>query len=182
MLKAKPKVLDASNLHWASFLWDLLGSFAASAEWAREKHGPKLKRLSFAKIVGINFKKYLFIYLNYIPIPAGCHRLPERSFTYKKNLFPVCARCTGIAFGQICGIFLYLLISIFCIHCFSWEIIMIGALAFSAPMCIDWSVQYFFYVVSNNKRRFATGTLCGISAGLLYLHSLKEIFLFLNIF
>ena len=39
----------------------------------------------------------------------GCHQISERSFFIKGYQFPVCARCTGVFFGEIIAIFLILI-------------------------------------------------------------------------
>jgi uncharacterized membrane protein len=101
---------------------------------------------------------------------SGCHRLPERSFFYKGKQFPVCARCTGVIFGQYISLLLmsglYLLgfrlskemfILLFFFACFMM-----------LPMLIDWVIQEYFCVVSNNRRRLITGFSCGLGAGIVY--------------
>jgi uncharacterized membrane protein len=114
--------------------------------------------------VGINFNKILYTYLTNIVIPKGCHQLPERSFFYKNNQYPVCARCTGVAVGQLFGIITTAIILYIRIKYLIYLTILL-----STPMCIDWSVQYFFQIISTNKRRLISGILCGIGFGALYL-------------
>ncbi|MCG6140647.1 DUF2085 domain-containing protein [Leptospira mtsangambouensis] len=82
-----------------------------------------------------------------------CHQLPERSFVYKGSQFPVCARCTGVIIGQ-----LFALISIINLP------IRFGFLtyiSFMLPALIDWTIQEFSKIKSNNLRRIVTGSLLG---------------------
>ena len=82
----------------------------------------------------------------------GCHQLPERSFFFRGYQFPVCARCTGIIFGEIS----YFILS---------RIIHIRNRSFSVlcqlPLAIDGTIQYYSKYRSNNRRRFLTGFLFG---------------------
>lgn len=84
----------------------------------------------------------------------GCHQMAERSFFLKGYQFPVCARCTGIAIGQLLAIVLIGLkvkINIF-ISIFSL-----------LAMTIDGGLQYFNYLKSTNFRRIITGILGGMA-------------------
>lgn len=83
-----------------------------------------------------------------------CHRIPERSFFIKGKQFPICARCTGILVGYFIGI-IYLLLT------FKHNLIL--EIVFMIPLAIDGIGQYLGYWISNNKRRFLTGILAGIS-------------------
>ena len=119
--------------------------------------------------MGINFNKILYTYLTNIVIPKGCHQLPERSFFYKNNQYPVCARCTGVAVGQLFGIITTAIILLFLIQYIRIKYLIYLTILLSTPMGIDWSVQYFFQIISTNKRRLISGILCGIGFGALYL-------------
>jgi uncharacterized membrane protein len=125
--------------------------------------------------VETNFKKYIFYYLSIVPIYKGCHKLPERSFFYKKQ-FPVCSRCTGVAVGQFISYFIgilnYLILNV-CIN--KYNVISFGLLL-CIPMFLDWFLQNYFNKISNNRRRFITGFICGIGSGLIYIAILREFF------
>ncbi|WP_108961509.1 DUF2085 domain-containing protein [Leptospira ellinghausenii] len=85
--------------------------------------------------------------------PFMCHQIPERSFTYKGSQFPVCARCTGVIIGQ-----LFAIISIISVP------IRFGVITYISlmlPALIDWTIQEFTKIKSNNLRRMVTGTLLG---------------------
>lgn len=82
----------------------------------------------------------------------GCHQLPERSFFFRGYQFPLCARCTGILLGELCGIPLYFL----GIRPPLWLLLL--------PICImalDGGSQLLDWQTSTNQRRFATGLLAG---------------------
>ncbi|MCW7503882.1 DUF2085 domain-containing protein [Leptospira paudalimensis] len=82
-----------------------------------------------------------------------CHQLSERSFYYKGSQFPVCARCTGVIIGQI-----FALLSIII------QPIRFGFIAYISlmlPALIDWSLQEFIQIKSNNFRRIVTGSFLG---------------------
>lgn len=83
-----------------------------------------------------------------------CHRMPERSFFIKGKQFPICARCTGILVGYFLGI-IYLLLAP------KYNLLL--ELSLMIPIAIDGTGQYLGYWTSNNKRRFFTGILAGIS-------------------
>ena len=93
----------------------------------------------------------------------GCHQRPERSFFIKKHQFPVCARCTGVYLGQIIALSLVFIIKI------PWYIPPI----LLTPMGIDWSIQHFKKIESNNLRRFITGILGGFAIICIYYHGIS---------
>ena len=82
---------------------------------------------------------------------AGCHQLNDRSFSCKNYQFPLCARCTGVLIGQL----------IMLIQLFFVQPILLICLAGSGLMLIDWLLQYFKLLKSNNIRRLITGILGG---------------------
>lgn len=86
-------------------------------------------------------------------LPFMCHQLPERSCYYNGSQFPVCARCTGVIIGQLLAI-----ISIICLP------IRFGLLTYISlmlPALVDWAIQEFMKIESNNHRRIVTGSLLG---------------------
>lgn len=78
---------------------------------------------------------------------SGCHQMPERSFFFGRYQFPLCARCTGILVGEIVSLFLWNI----------WHPSLIIAIILIIPMAFDGLVQYMFFIMSNNRRRFITG-------------------------
>lgn len=82
---------------------------------------------------------------------TGCHQLPERSFFFKNCQFPLCARCTGIAIGELLALLL----------CLLFRPPLFLAIALIVPMACDGILQYVFSVMSNNIRRVITGLLAG---------------------
>lgn len=82
---------------------------------------------------------------------SGCHQMPERSFKIGWYTFPVCARCTGVFFGQLSAVVL-LVSGVICP--------LVIAIALIAVMGIDWLLQRVGLLESTNIRRLITG-LCG---------------------
>ncbi len=83
---------------------------------------------------------------------SGCHQMPERSFFYKGKQFPVCARCTGVFFGQTAAVLLLLI---------KRRVPLKTAILFLIPMGADWSLQEAGILKSTNRRRLMTGLLGG---------------------
>lgn len=83
----------------------------------------------------------------------GCHQIPERSFSFKGYQFPVCARCTGVFFGEI--ITIIILIAQYRIS--PWL-----SLFFMLVMGIDWGLQYLDILPSTNIRRLVSGLFGGV--------------------
>lgn len=87
-----------------------------------------------------------------------CHRIPDRSFFINGKQFPICARCTGILLGYFIGIFFFAtdyLNNVFI------------QLSLFIPLLVDGLGQYKGKWISNNPRRFITGSLAGIATVLL---------------
>lgn len=91
----------------------------------------------------------------------GCHQIPERSFFYKGEQFPVCARCTGVVVGQFLCICTALVKKRFKNICYIFLLIPIG---------IDWLIQFIKIKESNNIRRFITGILGGYAVFGIYIN------------
>ena len=83
---------------------------------------------------------------------VDCHRMPSRSFFYKKKQFPVCARCTGIYLGFFVMIRLL----------WFYQIGMILSAILILPTLIDGLTQAYLNRESTNFLRFTTGVLAGI--------------------
>ncbi len=82
---------------------------------------------------------------------CGCHQISERSFFINNYQLPVCARCLGVGIGYILALISYKLYQpniIFCI-------------CLMAIMLLDWGLQFWCDIMSNNIRRLLTGILCG---------------------
>ncbi len=103
------------------------------------------------------FKAWLY---KWLPIFCGCHCRPDRSFFYKGEQFPVCARCTG----ELGGILLALL---------TWRLCRPGPVwsaALLLPLAADGVIQLRTAYESRNRRRLWTGLLFGYGlANLLFL-------------
>ena len=83
---------------------------------------------------------------------VDCHRMPSRSFFYKKKQFPVCARCTGIYLG------FFVMIPLL----WFYQIGMILSAILILPTLIDGLTQAYLNRESTNFLRFSTGVLAGI--------------------
>ena len=102
----------------------------------------------------------------WLPIICGCHCREERSFHYKGERFPICARCTGELMGMVVSAF----------SCFFFRLPLLWAILIMLPMIVDGFVQMFTVYESNNMRRFTTGFLFGF--GLVTLFVIHTIFLY----
>lgn len=91
----------------------------------------------------------------------GCHQMPERSFFISGYQFPVCARCTGVIFGEIVSIVLILL---------NIKIDIMVSIGLLIIMGIDWFIQYIKILQSNNFRRLLTGISGGLGLTYFYYH------------
>ena len=87
---------------------------------------------------------------------TGCHQMYERSFSCKGYQFPLCARCTGLLFGQLAGLLTAALYIKFDIKPFLFlaavSVVLLG---------IDGAGQLKNLWRSTNFRRLCTGLLCG---------------------
>jgi uncharacterized membrane protein len=111
----------------------------------------------FAIIVETNLdrKTKFWIMLMKIGAYTGCHQLHERSFSFGDYQFPVCARCTGLFFGQIIGIITGILFININLKLLLFALISLFLLG------IDGLGQLKKLWVSTNVRRLATGFSCG---------------------
>ncbi|MCM1186512.1 MAG: DUF2085 domain-containing protein [Lachnoclostridium sp.] len=94
-----------------------------------------------------------------------CHQKPKRSFFIGGYQMPLCARCTGIAFGHVAALFTAPF------HSFGYSIA-----ALLVPLAIDGTVQYCTPYESNNRRRVITGFLYGFAFTSLTIRIIKAIF------
>ena len=99
---------------------------------------------------------------------SGCHQMPERSLHINGYIFPVCARCTGVFFGQLLAVIL-LIFGVIC----PWY----AAATLLGLMGLDWLIQQTGIRESTNARRLVTGVFGGfglfslyIAAGVLLYH------------
>ena len=141
--------------------------FADFAEW--EKDTPLLLLTGCVLIVerDLDKKTKFWLFLMKTGKIFGCHQLYNRSFKIKGWQFPLCARCTGIFFGQIIALILFLLKLYL-----PWYFCII----FTIPLAVDGTLQYFKKLESNNIRRLITGLLCGFGYFTIVLYILKLIF------
>ena len=101
-------------------------------------------------------KKWLY---KWLPITFGCHCREDRSFYYKGEKFPICARCTGELIGIIISMF----------SCLFFRLSILGSVFLLMPMIIDGIVQLKTSYESNNRRRFITGFLFGYGLYMLFI-------------
>ena len=92
--------------------------------------------------------------------------MPERSFFYKGQQFPVCARCTGVTIGQTTA----LLLAIFK-RFLSFPI----ALFLLLIMGFDWGMQAIHMKESTNFRRLITGFCGGLGLFSMYMKIGKRV-------
>lgn len=90
----------------------------------------------------------------FLQILCLCHGIPERCFVVAGHRLPICARCTGVLIGCILGLFGFIWFK---------EINWVIEVLLMVPMVVDGYLQYFKNIMSNNKRRFITGLLFGIT-------------------
>lgn len=93
--------------------------------------------------------------------------MPERSFFYNGKQFPVCARCTGVFFGELCAVLLGL---------FKQHISNGLAAGFLLIMGGDWFIQEVHIKESTNIRRLITGFFGGFGLVCLYINILRWCF------
>lgn len=97
---------------------------------------------------------------------SGCHQLPERSFFWKGHQFPVCARCTGVAIGQLFAI----------LYSFKKKVSFKVSILFLFIMGFDWGIQELNIKESNNYRRLITGILGGFGLFSIYANICKKLY------
>ena len=100
----------------------------------------------------------------------GCHKIPERCFYFRKKPMPFCARCLGCSIGHILSFILFIVGGL---PTFFIAFILI------VPLAIDWSIQEFFGIMSNNCRRLFTGILGGFGIGVIIWKSIMVLIDFL---
>lgn len=79
-----------------------------------------------------------------------CHRRKDRSITLFGYTIPLCARCTGLVFGLLPGLYFSLAHTPFPIF-FSLTLVF--------PLVLDGGLQYLGYRNSNNLTRLITGVM-----------------------
>ena len=104
--------------------------------------------------LGKNTKRW--IVLMELGSKTGCHQMNERSFSYKNYQFPLCARCTGLLFGQIAALLLFVLFINIDI-----KLLVFPAVVSILLLGIDGVGQLKNLWISTNPRRLITGLLCG---------------------
>jgi uncharacterized membrane protein len=142
--------------------------YAVYAEWAKKQ--PPQMYYGDAAIVDINLNNdhtvflktgksrslKIWIALMKLGAISGCHQMRERSFFFWNYQFPVCARCTGLFFGEAASIALFFLFLNFNIKplllCAAFSVALLGT---------DGLLQLKGMWVSTNSRRLVTGLLCG---------------------
>lgn len=110
-------------------------------------------------------KQWLY---RWLPIIFGCHCRADRSFHFRGEPFPICARCTGELAGILTGIPMFLFFRLN-----PWV-----AAGLLVPMVVDGFVQLLTRYESTNTRRFATGFLFGVGLYTLFAYSVLAAFWF----
>lgn len=90
---------------------------------------------------------------HWLPIVFGCHCRPDRSFFFRGQQFPLCARCTGVLSGMILGLVT------------GGAVVLPGKLLLfgSFPLLVDGFLQQLTRYESTNGKRLLTGTLFGFA-------------------
>lgn len=104
----------------------------------------------------------------WLPIIFGCHCMEERSFHWRGEIFPICARCTGELLGILAGL----------VCSFFFRTSTMTAVFLMLPMIIDGTVQMFTSYNSHNFRRLMTGILFGFGLAMLFVISTITAFQF----
>lgn len=102
-----------------------------------------------------------------LTITSGCHGIPERCFKVKGKPMPFCARCLGVGIGHTAALgFLFL-----GAPPLSAVSLLILAVVLLGLMFIDWGLQAFAAIESNNPRRLVSG-ICGGSGFIFFIWGL----------
>ena len=88
----------------------------------------------------------------------GCHGITERCLTVNGKQMKICARCFGSCIGHV---FSFILFIFGLLQPWYYSVICV------CLMLVDWSLQEFFEIMSNNTRRVITGVLGGFGIGCL---------------
>jgi uncharacterized membrane protein len=88
----------------------------------------------------------------------GCHQIPDRCFYFRGKPMLFCSRCLGCSIGHIFAFVLFL---------FGYLPSFLIATILIVPLGVDWSVQRFLGIISNNSRRLVTGILGGLGVGII---------------
>jgi len=91
-----------------------------------------------------------------------CHQMSSRSFFIAGFKMPLCARCTAIHIGLLLGYLFHLLFMRKENQC----ICLLSLILFNVPLAIDGITQLYGLRESTNEIRLLTGTLSGLSFGL----------------
>lgn len=89
-------------------------------------------------------------------VRMGCHKLPDRSFTFRGKPMPFCARCFGASVGHVFSFILF---------CLSLLPPLGLCVFFMFIIFLDWSFQKWFGIMSTNSRRFLSGVIGGMGVG-----------------
>ena len=101
-----------------------------------------------------------FLY-RWLPRFFGCHCRADRSFFFRGQQFPICARCSGELVGMIVSAVLLPL----------WMPPAWGAGLMLLPLILDGGVQALTRYESRNLRRFVTGLLFAVGLITLFVRS-----------
>ncbi len=102
---------------------------------------------------------------------TGCHQKYERSFHFFGCQFFVCARCTGIALGQLLA-----LLSLPYYKDISPSLLFLWAVLSLTALAVDGFGQLWGYWESTNFRRFVTGIFSGFCFTAFFVSLMIKIF------
>lgn len=89
-----------------------------------------------------------------------CHQIESRTFFIDGKPMLICSRCTGIYFGSLTLFFILKMIPSFRKFLDKFDLKII--LFFSAPLLIDWSLNFIFKIETTNFVRFLTGFIISL--------------------
>ena len=90
-----------------------------------------------------------------------CHGIPERCIELFGTPMPICARCTGIYLGMLCGLLVYLCGAAIRGGAAAPRMAVLHLLLLVAPLAIDGITQAIGLRESTNLLRIVTGLLAG---------------------
>lgn len=101
----------------------------------------------------------------------GCHGIPERCLVHQGKRMSICARCFGSNIGHIIAVILF---TVRLLPPWYYSLLLLSVLL------LDWTLQEFFKIMSNNTRRVITGIIGGVGVGSLIWSGILFLFVFIK--